>query len=82
MRGRTWYFSACLQDQLQLGEVLDHRDDRAAELGGEDHRLDVAVVLEAVADDQALGRVLGHRHHREQLGLGADFEAEAEFALP
>ena len=78
MRGRTWYFSRVLQDQLQLVEVLDHRDDRAAELGREDHRLDVAVVLEAVADDHALRRVLGQRHDREQLGLGARLEAEAE----
>jgi hypothetical protein len=61
-------------------EVLDHRDDLAAELGREDHRLDVAVVLEAVADDHPLRLALGHRHHREQLGLGADLEAEAELA--
>ena len=69
-----------LQDQLQLAEVLDHGDDRAAELGGEDHGLDVAVVLEAVADDQALGFAFGHRHHGEQLRLRADLEAEAELA--
>ncbi len=69
-----------LQHQLQLLEVLDHRNDGAAELGGEDHRLDVAVVLEAVADDHALlGRIFGERHHREQLGLGAGFQTEAEF---
>jgi hypothetical protein len=46
---------ACLRISAELGEVLDHRDDGAAELGGEDHGLDVAVVLEAVADDQAVG---------------------------
>ena len=66
------------QDVAELGEVLDHRDDRAAELGREDHGLDVAVVLEAVADDQPLRRVAGHRHHREQLGLAAALEPEAE----
>ena len=60
-------------------EILDHRNDGAAELGGDDDRLDVAVVLEAVAHDQAVRRILGERHDREQLGLGADFEAEAEF---
>ena len=69
-----------LQDQLQLAEILDHRDDRAAELRGEDHGLDVAVVLEAVADDHPLRLALGHRHHGEQLGLRPDLEAEAELA--
>ncbi len=69
-----------LEDQAELAEVLDHRHDGAAELGGEDHRLDVAVVLEAVADDHPLRLALGHRHHGEQLGLGADLEAEAELA--
>ncbi len=67
------------QHQPQLVEVLDHRDDRAAELGREDHGFDVAVVLEAVADDHALRRILGHGHDREQLGLRAGFQAEAEF---
>src|SRR5688572_9957630 len=67
-----------LQDVAELGEVLDDGDDRAAELGREDHGLDVVVVLEAVADDQALRRVAGHRHDGEQLGLAAGFEAEAE----
>ena len=66
-----------LHDEPQLGEVLDHGDDRAAELGGERDELDVAVFLEAVADDQALGRIAGEAHHRKQLGLGADLETEA-----
>ncbi len=66
------------QDEVELRKILDHRNDGAAELGGEDHRLDVARVLETVADDQAVGRVLGHGHDREQLGLGAHLEAEAE----
>ena len=68
------------QDQLQFGEVLDHRDDGAPELGGEDHRLDVARVLEAVADDQPVAGRFGHRHDRQQFGLGADLQAEAELA--
>ncbi len=67
-----------LQDVAQLREVLDHRDDRASELGREDHRLDVVVVLEAVADDEPARRVAGHRHHREQLRLAAGLEPEAE----
>ena len=48
------------QDGRQLAEVLDHRDDGAAELGGDDHRFEVAVVLEAVADDEPLRRVRRH----------------------
>src|SRR6185437_6538684 len=69
-----------LEDQRQLVEVLDDRDDGAPELGRARHRLDVAVVLEAVAHDQAVGGVLGHGHDRQQLGLGADLEPEAELA--
>src|SRR5437879_2768706 len=37
-----------------------------------------AVVLEAVAHDEPLGRVLRHRHHGKQLRLGAHLEPEAE----
>ena len=45
-----------------------------AHLLGEHRHLDELGVLEAVADD---GRVVGgHRHHGQQLGLGAGFEAE------
>ena len=66
-----------LEDEVEFHEVLDHRDDGATELGGERHRLDVAVVLEAVADDEPLRGVLGHRHHGEQLRLRADFQSEA-----
>ncbi len=66
------------QDVAELGEVLDHRDDRAAELGREDDCLDVAVVLEAVADDQPLRRIAGHRHHGEKLGLRTALEPESE----
>ncbi len=59
--------------------VLDHRNDGAAEFGGDDDRFDVAVVLEAVADHHAVGRILGNRHDREQFWFGADLEPEAEF---
>src|SRR6185369_13128533 len=67
------------QHQPQLVEILDHRNDRATELGREDDGFDVAVVLEAVADDHALRRILGHGHDGQQLGLRAGFQTEAEF---
>ena len=67
-----------LEDQAELGEILHHRHDPAAELGRQRHRLDVAVVLEAVADDQPVGVVLGQAHHHQQLRLGADLKAEPE----
>ncbi len=69
-----------LEDQVELVELLDHRNDRPAELAGEDHALDVVVVLEAVADDQPRARIVGHRQHRQQLRLGAHLEAEAVVA--
>ena len=68
-----------LQYQMYFLEVLHHRNDGAAELGREDHRLDVAVVLEAVAYDDAVRRILGNRHDRQQFRLGADLQTEAEF---
>ena len=67
-----------LQNRVDFLEILHHRNDVAAELGGDDDRLDVAVVLEAVAHHHAVRRILGDRHDREQLGFGADLEAEAE----
>ncbi len=67
------------QHQLELVEILDDRNDGAAELGREDHGLDIAVVLEAVADDHAIRRAFGHRHDRQQLGLGAGLQAEVVF---
>ena len=60
-------------------EIFNDGDDGAAELGGDDHRLDVAIVLESVAHDQAVRRILGERHDREQLGFRAHLKAEAEF---
>ena len=59
--------------------ILHHRNDGPAELGGQDDRFDVAVVLETVAHHDAVGRILGNGHDGEQLRLGADLEAEAEF---
>ena len=59
--------------------VLDHRNDGAAEFGGDDDRFDVAVVLEAVAHHQTIRRILGNRHDREQFWFGADLKPEAEF---
>ena len=51
-----------LQDEVDFLEVLHHRNDGAAELGGDHDRFDVAVVLEAVADHEAVGRILGDGH--------------------
>ena len=68
------------QDQLQLREILDHRNDRATQLGGQDHCLDVAGILEAVTDDQAVPGRLRDRHHGKQFGLGSDLQAETELA--
>ena len=63
---------------MQLGEIFDYRDDGASELGRKRDGFDVAVVLEAVADDETRGLILGHRHDGQQLRLGADFEPEAK----
>jgi hypothetical protein len=69
-----------LDDQLQLAELLDHRDDVAPELGREDHGLDELAVLEAVADDRhrLVARAGRQRQHREQLGLAARLEPEVQ----
>ena len=66
-----------LHDEPEFREVLDHRNDVAPELGRQRDELDVAVFLEAVANDEPLGRVTGEAHDREQLGLRADLETEA-----
>ncbi len=62
-RGRTRVGVGELQQNIELFEVLDHRNDGATELGCQYHRFEVAVVLEAIADDQAVRRALGHCHH-------------------
>ena len=58
-------------------EAVHHDDRRAAELLGEQGDLDVGTVLVAVADDQRVGVVHG-RQDREQLGLAAGLETDAE----
>ena len=72
--GRTPIFSARLENQPQFGVFLDDRDDVAADLLRQHRRLDELGVLEAVADDRRV--VVGERHDRQQLGLGAGLEAE------
>ena len=63
-----------LEDQPELGVLLDDRDDPPAHLVGEHRHLDELGVLEAVADDRRLvGR---HGDHGQQLRLGAGLEAE------
>ena len=47
-----------LEDQLELGVLLDHRDDLPAHLLGQHRHLDEFEVLEAVADDRRV--VVGH----------------------
>ncbi len=66
------------QDQRQFVEILDHRNDGAPELGGENDGLDVARILEAIADDQPVAGRLGDRHDRQQFRLGAHLQAEAK----
>ena len=63
-------------DQFQLAELFDHRDDVAADLGGQDHRLDELIVLEPVADDRGVV-VLHQGHDSQEFGLGAGLQAEA-----
>ena len=52
------------QDQLELVDVLDDRDDVAPQLCGQHDRLDITVVLESVADNDAV-RVFGHGHDHQ-----------------
>ena len=66
---------AVADDRLQLGELLDDRDDLLADLAGEHRHLDELVVLEAVADDRRVRR-FGQGEHGQQLGLGAGLEPE------
>ena len=63
-----------LQDQIELGVLLDDRNDVAADLLGVHRHLDVLVVLEAVADDRRV--VVGDRQHRQQFRLRAGFQSE------
>ena len=63
-----------LDDQIQLGVLLHHRDDLPADLLGQHRHFDVLVVFEAVADDRRL--VVGERHHGQQFRLRSGFQAE------
>ena len=76
--GRTPTFFGVLEDQPELGVLLDDRDDVAPDLLGEHRHLDELGVLEAVADDRRVVVRLGR--HRQQLRLGAGLEAEAVLA--
>src|SRR5581483_10050269 len=63
-----------LLDELELARLLDDEDDVPAELGGEERRLDVFLVLVAVADDERV-LIIEHGHDGEELRLGAGLEA-------
>jgi len=67
-----------LQDQAELGVLLDHGDDVAADLLGQHRHLDELGVFEAVADDWRV--VVGLRGDREQFRLGPRLEPEAVLA--
>src|SRR5687767_8354563 len=63
-----------LENQLQLGVLLDDRDDVAADLLRQHGHLDEFRILEAIADNRRV--VVGERHHGEKLGLRSRLEAE------
>ena len=63
-----------LEDQPELGVLLDDRDDVAADLVRQHRRFDELGVLEAVADDRRV--VVGERDDGQQLRLRAGLEAE------
>src|SRR6185312_13990597 len=61
-------------DELELGGLLDDEDDGAPELRRQQRRLDVLLVLVAVADDERVF-VVEHGHDGEQLRLRPGLEA-------
>ncbi|MCY1401181.1 hypothetical protein D9M71_162930 [compost metagenome] len=65
-----------LDHQLNLGLLLDHDEHVVAELLPHQRQLDELAVLVAVADDGAALR--RQRQHRQQLGLGAGFQADGD----
>ena len=67
-----------LQDQPELGVLLDDRDDGAADLLRQHRHLDELGVLEAVADDR--GVVVGLGGDREELRLRSRLEPEPVLA--
>ena len=60
-------------DEVQLGGLLHHRYDVAADLLGQHNHFDVLVVLEPVADDGRL--VVGNGEDGKELRLGAGLQA-------
>ncbi|MNZ14661.1 hypothetical protein D3C78_315890 [compost metagenome] len=65
-----------VDDELDLGFLLDDDEDVVAELLAHQRQADELAVLVAVADD---GAALGRQgQHRQQLGLGAGFQADGD----
>ena len=65
-------------NQFQLVQFLDHEEDAAPHLLGQQGQFDVVLVLIAVADDERV--LVGiDGQHRMQFGFGARFEADVEF---
>ena len=64
-----------LQDVVKLVQLLDDDDDALAGARAEEGQLDELLVLEAVQDEQAVGRLL-HRQRAVEFGLRAGFESE------
>jgi hypothetical protein len=64
------------EDDVQLLDALEHHHDRVVEALRHERGLDVAAVLVAVADDEAVFVVHG-RERDQQLGLAAGLEAVA-----
>ena len=58
-----------LHDQAKFGEIFDHWNNATTKFRGEHREFDVALFLEAVADDQTIGRVTRQSHDCEKLGL-------------
>ncbi len=66
-------------DPLHLIGLLDHHHRLAAEPTGQDRRLDVALVLVAVADQQGLG-IVDQGEGDQQFRLAAGLQAEMPLA--
>ena len=79
MTGRMSSSRAGGQDGLQLAQAVHDDDHLAAQLLRQQRRLDVGLVLVAVAEDQRLG-VLVQRQRDQQLRLGAGLDAQVEGA--
>ena len=62
-------------DQFEFGKLFDHRNDVSPGLGRPQGHGHVFRILVAVAQDRSASGV-GHRKHREQLGLRPGLESE------